>query len=100
MDLEFGCAEIKHTHGENGAFAADVFQAVCAEKHQSYSFSGVDGHHQRGHSKLAIQTIIYIARTLCNMFHSIGLNMVLMIWHYIHLLSNMQLGYAIGCQIK
>ena len=43
--------------------AADVFQANCAEKQQSPSFSGVGAHHQNAHAEHAIQTIIYITRT-------------------------------------
>ena len=61
QDLAY--TEIKHSHSDNGIFAADVFHAICIRKHQSQSFSGVGAHHQNVHAKSAIQTIMYMART-------------------------------------
>eukprot|EP00804_Cyclotella_cryptica_P014513 CCRYP_004809-RB/>CCRYP_004809-RB protein AED:0.52 eAED:0.36 QI:0/0/0/1/0/0/2/0/183 len=61
---EIAAAEISHLHSDNGIFTADMFRADCKQKHQSQSFSGVGAKHQNALAERAIQTIIYMARTL------------------------------------
>ena len=73
-----------------------VFQADCTEKCQSQSFSGVCPHQQNANSEHAILTIMSWHQPTCNMFHFIGLNVVLMIWHYGCLLSSMLDGCTMG----
>ena len=86
---DLACAEIKHIHINNQVFTADVFPTDCTEKHQSQSFSGVGTHHQNAHASCTWH------ERSCYMFHFIGPNMVLTIWHYGHLLSSMLPGCTI-----
>ncbi len=55
--------EVKHYHGDNGLFSAEVFWRDCEDKRQSQSFTGVGAQHQNVHAECAIQTIMYMART-------------------------------------
>lgn len=54
---------IKHYHGDNGIFTADLFKEACAEENQTQSFSGVGAQHQNAEAERAIQTIMYMARS-------------------------------------
>ena len=47
---------------------ADEYRADCENKGQTQSFSGVGAQHQNARAELAIQTIMYMARTF--MIHS------------------------------
>ncbi len=57
-------SEVKHYHGDNGIFSAEEYHRDCDEKGQSQSFSGVGAQHQNARAEQAIQTIMYMARTL------------------------------------
>ena len=90
---ELACAEIKH-YSDNGVFTSDIFNDDCIAKHQSQSFSGIGAHHQNAHAEHAIQTICTWQELSCYMSHFIGLNILLMIWLYGHLLSSMLARYT------
>ncbi len=89
---------VKHIHGDNGIFASDQYQQECAEKGQMQSFSGVGAQHQNAKAERAIQTVMYMARTLWCMRLCIGQSMGLTTSLCGCLLSSMQSGYIIGCQ--
>eukprot|EP00804_Cyclotella_cryptica_P007127 CCRYP_020034-RB/>CCRYP_020034-RB protein AED:0.46 eAED:-0.11 QI:0/0/0/1/0/0/2/0/484 len=55
---------VKHYHSDNGVFAAELFKDACKEEHQSQSFSGVGAKHQNAEAERAIQTVMYMARSL------------------------------------
>jgi len=56
--------KVKHYHGDNGIFSAEEYRCDCDEKGKSQSFSGVGAQHQNARAERAIQTIMYMARTL------------------------------------
>ena len=60
---EQAAVEIRHLHGDNGIFTADMFREDCQKKSQAQSFSGVGAKHQNAQAERAIQTIMYMART-------------------------------------
>eukprot|EP00956_Cyclotella_meneghiniana_P020859 scaffold37342_cov71-Cyclotella_meneghiniana.AAC.1 len=54
---------IKHYHGDNGIFTAELFRESCTEEGQTQSFSGVGAQHQNAEAERAIQTVMYMARS-------------------------------------
>jgi hypothetical protein len=54
----------KNYHGNNGIFSAEEYHHDCTEKGQTQSSSGVSAQHQNICDERAIQTIMYMARTL------------------------------------
>ena len=93
---DLACAEVKNTQSDNNVFPANVFHADCIEKHQSQSFSGIGTHHQMLVLSMPFRQLCTWHKPSCYMFHFIGLIMVLMIWHYSHLLSSILLVCTIG----
>ena len=60
--------KVKAYHANNGIFTSAAFLQELEKEEQSISVSGVGAHHQNPHAEQAIQTVVYIARTM--MLHS------------------------------
>ena len=54
---------IKHYHGDNGIFTAELLKESCTEEGQTQSFCGVGAQHQNAEAERAIQTVMYMARS-------------------------------------
>ena len=50
---EQAAVEIRHLHGDNGIFTADMFREDCQKKSQAQSFSGVGAKHQNAQAGCA-----------------------------------------------
>ena len=57
---------VGHYHADNGIFRAHAWTSNCREKGQSYSFAGVDAHHQNGRAEARIRRLQEMARTMIN----------------------------------
>ena len=86
---ELAYAEIKHIHSDTGVFATDVFQADFSEKHQPQSLQEFMLFTKMPMLSMQSRQLYTWQGPLWCMFHVIGLNMVLKICHYDHLLWNM-----------
>jgi hypothetical protein len=67
-------SEVKHYHGDNDVCSAEEFFHDCEGKGQSQSFSGVCALYQNARAEMAIQTIVYMARTFM-VLQSLGTHM-------------------------
>ena len=56
--------KIRHYHCDNGVFADNDFRTACAAARQTYSFCGVNAHHQNGIVERRIRDLRDSARSM------------------------------------
>ena len=64
---------IRHYHSDNGVFADKDFIASCKATNQTYSFCGVNAHHQNGVAERRIRDLRESARSMSFQPNTIGL---------------------------
>lgn len=55
---------VRHYHADNGRFAESKWMNHCLRNAQTYSFCGVNAHHQNGVAERRIRTLQELARTM------------------------------------